>query len=131
MREIVYKFDNGTTSKVAVEDSFFEKYQALVKEQERVDRKETRQHCSLEQLLEYGWDREDTKADVACQLEQKEERTKLQQALHRLIDRQKKIVFLVIKKRKSMRKIGAGLGISGNAVYQSYIGAIQKLKKYF
>lgn len=95
MQEIIYKFDDGTTSKVEVKDSFFEQYQALIKEQNRIDRKEARRHCSLKKPLKCGWDREDIKADIAYQLEEKEEKARLRKALKKLTQRQRSVLILV------------------------------------
>ena len=129
MRGIIYKFDDGATTKVAVEDSFFEKYQSLVKGQEKVNRKETRRHYSLEQLLNYGWDREDTKADVAYQLELKEEKARLKEALKKLTKRQRSVLILSVMDKLSFREIGTKLGLHRDTVREYYLLAIKKLKK--
>ena len=130
MREIIYKFDDGTISKVEVEDSFFKEYQSLVKEQEKVNRKEMRRHCSLEQLLKCGWDREDTKADVAYQLELKEQKARLKEAFKKLTKRQRSVLILSVLDKLSFREIGAKFSLHKDTVREYYLLAIKKLKKF-
>lgn len=47
MKEIIYKFQDGTKQIVKVQDDFYENYEFMEKESKRQDRKETRRHIPL------------------------------------------------------------------------------------
>ena len=78
-----------------------------------IERRETRRHQSLEKSIEGGHEFVDHKADVEQNLEKKEEIEQLYKAL------------------KFLTEISEIMGINLYTVYEHYVTAKKKLKKFF
>ena len=89
-----------------------------------IERRETRRHQSLEKSIEGGHEFVDHKADVEQNLEKKEEIEQLYKAL-------KFLTRLHVLEQKTFQEISEIMGINLYTVYEHYVTAKKKLKKFF
>lgn len=120
MKEIVYKFCDGSVDKVLVEDSFYEVYMKLAKVDELNDVKETRRHISLEEMtdkdIELGTsedalsmliNEEEMQANIKIQEKEKE---RLLAKIRSLKLVQRKIIYKYFFLNENQQKIADDLG---------------------
>ena len=96
-----------------------------------IERRETRRHQSLEKSIEGGHEFIDYKADVEQSLESREEIEQLYKALKFLTKKQMYVVRLHILEQKTFQEISEIMGINLYTVYEHYVAAKKKLKKFF
>mgnify|MGYP001057377563 CR=1 FL=1 len=81
MKTIIYKFANGHKEELQVTDEVAEVFYELEKYEQRVNRKETRRHISLDMLQEAGFEFADLESDIesiCVSQEQEQESTQLE-----------------------------------------------------
>ena len=96
-----------------------------------IERRETRRHQSLEKSIESGHEFVDHKADVEQNLEKKEEIEQLYKALKFLTKKQMYVLRLHVLEQKTFQEISEIMGINLYTVYEHYVTAKKKLKKFF
>lgn len=96
-----------------------------------IERRETRRHQSLEKSIEGGHEFVDHKADVEQNLEKKEEIEQLYKALKFLTKKQMYVLRLHVLEQKTFQEISEIMGINLYTVYEHYVTAKKKLKKFF
>ena len=96
-----------------------------------IERSETRRHQSLEKSIESGHEFVDHKADVEQNLEKKEEIEQLYKALKFLTKKQMYVLRLHVLEQKTFQEISEIMGINLYTVYEHYVTAKKKLKKFF
>ena len=118
MKEIIYKFSDGTKKTILVEDKFYEEYEHLEVENKRTDRKETRRHISLNYLNEQGIDFESAESNPEDIIFTKELRNQVQKAIKTLNSKQRELVKNVYFEGKTLSEIAKEKGISKSAITQ-------------
>lgn len=129
MKTINYKFVDGTTKTINVEDSFYEEYEKLETETKRLDRKETRRHISMSVFDEKGIEFEDKSFDIEKSLINEENKNLVLQAIKNLNTKQQNLIFDVFYKDKTLSEIAKENGVSKSAITQQMQVILRKLKE--
>ena len=85
----------------------------------------------MEKSIEGGHEFVDHKADVEQNLEKKEEIEQLYKALKFLTKKQMYVLRLHVLEQKTFQEISEIMGINLYTVYEHYVTAKKKLKKFF
>ena len=96
-----------------------------------IDRKETRRHTSLDELIEKGHLIEDEDGDPVQHAIRMERILKMRKALSALTDKQFKAIWYVAVEGLNYVETGKLMGIRWETVRQYYKKAEEKIKKYF
>lgn len=129
MKEINFKFNDGTKSTVNVEDVFYNEYQKIEAESKRIDRKETRRHTSINVFEEQGIEFEDEGSSIEDNLLNKETKESVQNAIKQLSEKQQELVYQVFYLNKSLADIAKEKGVSKSAITQQMQVIYRKLKE--
>ncbi len=129
MKNINYKFVDGTTKTIEVEDKFYEEYEKLERETKRLDRKETRRHISINVFEEKGVEFEDESVDLENSLINKENKNQVLEAIKKLGPKQQKLILDVFYKGKTLSEIAKFNKVSKSAITQRMQLILRKLKK--
>lgn len=116
MKEIIYKFSDGTKKTIQVEDEFYGKYQAVEKETKSLERKETRRNVSLSIFEEKGIEFEDDSPSVDELFEHAELTKKIQLAITQLTEKQQDLVHKVFFCGEKPSNIAKELGINKSVI---------------
>lgn len=130
MKNIIYKFNDGTSNAVEVTDEFYSLYIEMEKETKNLERRETRRHQSLDKSIDNGFEVIDTSPNPEEVIIDKETKKQLKDALKKLTEKQRTVFFLYVEEKLSFAKIGEQIGISKDTVKEHYWSAIKKLKKF-
>ena len=96
-----------------------------------IDRRETRRHTSLDELIEKGRLIEDEDGDPVQYAMRMERILKMRKALSALTDKQFKAIWYVAVEGLNYVETGKLMGIRWETVRQYYKKAEEKIKKYF
>lgn len=129
MKEIIYKFQDGTKQVVKVEDNIYEQYKNLETEDKRVARRESRRHTSLNYLNEQGIDFEDKSGNLEKNLLNEEFKNQLQNAISLLNEKQQDLIQQVFYQNKILSDIAKEKGISKSAITQQMQVIYKKMKE--
>ena len=100
-------------------------------QEDLIDRKETRRHTSLDELIEKGHLIEDEDGDPVRYAMRMERILRMRKALSALTDKQFKAVWYVAVEGLNYVETGKLMGIRWETVRQYYKKAEEKIKKYF
>lgn len=128
MKEIIYKFQDGTKQIVKVQDDFYENYEFMEKESKRQDRKETRRHVPLSFFDEQGVEFEDIGTNIEESLIKDDIYSLLGQAVKLLNQKQQNLVYQVFYNNKSLTEIAKEQGVSKSAITQQMQVILKKLR---
>ena len=128
MKEIIYKFQDGTKQIVKVQDDFYKNYEFMEKESKRQDRKETRRHIPLSFFDEQGVEFEDIRTDIEVSLIKDDIYSLLGQAVKLLNQKQQNLVYQVFYSNKSLTEIAKKQGVSKSAITQQMQVILKKLR---
>ena len=128
MKEIIYKFQDGTKQIVKVQDDFYENYEFMEKESKRQDRKETRRHIPLSFFDEQGVELEDIGTNIEESLIKDDIYSLLGQAVKLLNQKQQNLVYQVFYNNKSLTEIAKEQGVSKSAITQQMQVILKKLR---
>ena len=128
MKEIIYKFQDGTKQIVKVQDDFYKNYEFMEKESKRQDRKETRRHIPLSFFDEQGVEFEDIRTDIEVSLIKDDIYSLLGQAVKLLNQKQQNLVYQVFYNNKSLTEIAKEQGVSKSAITQQMQVILKKLR---
>lgn len=128
MKEIIYKFQDGTKQIVKVQDDFYENYEFMEKESKRQDRKETRRHIPLSFFDEQGVEFEDIGTNIEESLIKDDIYSLLGQAVKLLNQKQQNLVYQVFYNNKSLTEIAKEQGVSKSAITQQMQVILKKLR---
>lgn len=129
MKEIIYKFQDGTKQTVKVQDDFYKNYEFMEKESKKQDRKETRRHISLSFFDEQGVEFEDIKTNIEESLIKDDIYSLLGQAVKLLNQKQQNLVYQVFYSNKSLTEIAKEQGVSKSAITQQMQVILKKLRE--
>lgn len=129
MKEIIYKFQDGTKQIVKVQDDFYKNYEFVEKESKRQDRKETRRHIPLSFFDEQGVEFEDIKTNIEECLIKDDIYSLLGQAVKLLNQKQQNLVYQVFYSNKSLTEIAKEQGVSKSAITQQMQVILKKLRE--
>lgn len=129
MKEIIYKFQDGTKQVVKIEDDIYEQYENLDTQEKRVDRRESRRHTSLNYLNEQGIDFEDESGNLEKNLLNDEFKNQLQNAISLLNEKQQDLIQQVFYQNKTLSDIAKEKGISKSAITQQMQVIYKNLKE--
>lgn len=129
MKNIKYKFVDGTIKTIEVEDSFYEEYQKLEAETKSLERKETRRHISINVFEEKGIEFEDESFDLENSLINEENKNQVLAAIKKLNSRQQNLIWEVFYKGKTLSEIAKTNGVSKSAITQQMQLILKKLKE--
>ena len=129
MKEIIYKFQDGTKQIVKVQDDFYKNYEFMEKESKRQDRKETRRHIPLSFFDEQGVEFEDIRTDIEVSLIKDDIYSLLGQAVKLLNQKQQNLVYQVFYSNKSLTEIAKKQGVSKAAITQQMQVILKKLRE--
>lgn len=128
MKEIIYKFQDGTKQIVKVQDDFYENYEFMEKESKRQDKKETRRHIPLSFFDEQGVEFEDIGTNIEESLIKDDIYSLLGQAVKLLNQKQQNLVYQVFYNNKSLTEIAKEQGVSKSAITQQMQVILKKLR---
>ena len=129
MKNIKYKFVDGTIKTIEVEDSFYEEYQKLETETKSLERKETRRHISISVFEEKGIEFEDESFDLENSLINEENKNQVLAAIKKLNSRQQNLILEVFYKGKTLSEIAKTNGVSKPAITQQMQLILRKMKE--
>lgn len=119
-------FDGNKNIPVEVSEEIAKALQELDSEEQRIKRKEScRQVASLEQLLDEGFDFEESSNDRLTD----EQITKVRDALEHLTTDQQWLVEQVFYENRTQAEIARELGVSKAAITQRLERIFEKMKK--
>lgn len=130
MQIIKYEFIDGTISKVLVNDTFYQIYQALLLIEIHNNKRETRRHISLDYLYSNGIDYPSTAPNPCAFLITQEHNRKIKQVLSKLTKKQKQLLYLVVFEKQSLRQIAKVNHITHQTLSRRLAHAYKKLKKF-
>lgn len=130
MAVILYRFVDGHTEEIEVTDEFAAEYAAMEHRDKLTERKETRRHQSLDKSLEHGFDVPDLRIDIPAEIERKEEKSRLHNALRHLTDKQRKLLQEVYFNDVSQAEIAKREGVGKTAVNNRLSRILAQLKKF-
>ena len=132
-KEISVWFDDETARAIdEANDPKITQFYILDKHKEDlIDRKETRRHTSLDELIEKGHLIEDEDGDPIQYAMRMERILKMRKALSSLTDKQFKAIWYVAVEGLTYVETGKLMGIRWETVRQYYKKAEEKIKKYF
>lgn len=132
-KEISVWLDDETARAIdEANDPEITQFYILDKHQEDlIDRKETRRHTSLDELVEKGHLIEDEDGDPVQYAMRMERILRMRKALSALTDKQFKAVWYVAVEGLNYVETGKLMGIRWETVRQYYKKAEEKIKKYF
>lgn len=129
MKEIIYKFQDGTKQTVKVQDDFYKNYELMEKESKKQDRKETRRHIPLSFFDEQGVEFEDIGTNIEESLIKDDIYSFLGQAVKLLNQKQQHLIYQVFYDNKSLTEIAKEQGISKSAITQQMQVILKKLRE--
>lgn len=129
MKEINFKFNDGTRSTVKVQDEFYNEYEKLEVESKRIERKETRRHISINEFEEQGIEFEDENCSIESNLLDKERKEVVYSAIKKLAQKQQELVYQVFYLNKSLSEIAKEKGVSKSAITQQMQVICKHLKE--
>ena len=129
MKNIKYKFVDGTIKTIEVEDKFYEEYQKLETETKSLERKETRRHISMNVFEEKGIEFKDESSDLENSLIDEENKNQVLEAIKKLNSRQQNLILEVFYKGKTLSEIAKANEVSKSAVTQQMQVILRKLKE--
>ena len=129
MKEINFKFNDGTKSTVNVDDEFYKEYEKLEVESKRIERKETRRHISIYEFEEQGIEFEDENCSIESNLLDKERKEVVHSAIKKLAPKQQELVYQVFYLNKSLSEIAKEKGVSKSAITQQMQVICKRLKE--
>ena len=132
-KEISVWLDDETARAIdEANDPEITQFYILDKHQEDlINRKETRRHTSLDELIEKGHLIEDEDGDPVQYAVRMERILRMRKALSALTDKQFKAVWYVAVEGLNYVETGKLMGIRWETVRQYYKKAEEKIKKYF
>lgn len=130
MKNIKYKFVDGTTKTIEVEDKFYEEYQKLETETKSLERKETRRHVSMSVFGDKGFEFEDKSCGLEELLIDQENKIVVLEAIKTLNPRQQNLIKLVFYENKSLTEIAKEQSVSKSAITQQLQVVLRKMKKF-
>lgn len=121
-------FDGNKHIPVEVSENFAKAFQQMEKEDALTERKETRRHESLDELISKGYEfvQEEPEENEWMQ----EMLKKLPEALKQLTDEQLWLIEQVFYFNRNQTDIGNELGISQQAIQRRLERILKKLKKF-
>lgn len=121
-------FDGNKHIHVEVSEDFAKAFQQMEKEDALTERKETRRHESLDELISKGYEfvQEEPEENEWMQ----EMLKKLPEALKQLTDEQLWLIEQVFYFNRNQTDIGNELGISQQAIQRRLERILKKLKKF-
>ena len=129
MKEIIYKFQDGTKQTVKVQDDFYKNYEFMEKESKKQERKETRRHIPLSFFDEQGVEFEDIGTNIEESLIKDDIYSFLGQAVKLLNQKQQHLIYQVFYDNKSLTEIAKEQGISKSAITQQMQVILKKLRE--
>lgn len=129
MEKIRYEFNDGTISEVEVSDEFYMQHLLLECKEEQANRRETRRHSSLEQLVEDGYPIVEQSGDPLELLIRQEDEDRLLNAMSELLPEQRNLLTKIFFEKKLPSDIAKEDGITNQAVYNRLSKIYTKLKK--
>lgn len=129
MKEIIYKFQDGTKQVVKIEDGIYEQYENLETQEKRVDRRESRRHTSLNYLNEQGIDFEDERCNLEKSFIDRDSSEQLHKAILLLNEKQQDLIQQVFYQNKTLSDIAKEKGISKSAITQQMQVIYKKMKE--
>ena len=129
MKEINYKFSDGTKQTVKVSDEFYSVYEQMNNEEKSNNRKETRRHISMDYLNENNMQFSAPAINLFDQLIASIDSEKLNNAISKLNPMQQTLLRRVYFFNETMASISRELGISKSAVTQQMKVVLAHLKK--
>ena len=98
-------------------------------EEQNVDRRESRRHCSLEQAMEEGEQFGTNEYNSAVEMMKREDNERLYNALEMLTDKQYQAIWRYAVDGLTFEEIGEEMGIRWETVREHYKSALKKLRK--
>ena len=98
-------------------------------EEQNVDRRESRRHCSLEQAMEEGEQFGTNEYNPAVEMKKREDNERLYNALEMLTDKQYQALWRYAVDGLTFEEIGEEMGIRWETVREHYKSALKKLRK--
>ena len=141
-KKVIYKVTTKYSIEIETENINEEKLiEELNKEFERQLKKDKTYHArtvSLEYLNQkYGFELADTSLSEdeielieQQELEKEEFNKKLHEAIDKLTEKQRKVIYMYFWENKTIREIAKELGVYFTTVEESYQSALKKIKKF-
>ena len=98
-------------------------------EEQNADRRETRRHCSLDQVMEEGEQFGTDEYNPAVEMKKRENNERLYEAMRALTDKQYQALWRYAVDGLTFEEIGEEMGIRWETVREHYKSALKKLRK--
>ncbi len=130
MKTYTYKFADGTTSVVEVEDELYDLLIEMDKEEKYGNRRETRRHVSLETLTEMNVEPSYTDEYNFDEIFGGMENEQLQEAILQLLPTQQDLLNRLFVERQTVSEIAASDGVAVCSISNRLARIYKKLKNF-
>ena len=125
---IKYKFVTGENVEIQVSNDIAEAALEIERETLNSDRRETRRHNSVENIIGQGLQFEDKDIDISAIFEQKQINELLQNALDKLLPNQKNLIQKIFFEELSITQTAIAEGVCESAIRNRLKKIYKKLK---
>lgn len=130
MKLYTYKFVDGTTSTVMVEDDLYDLLVEMDRQEKYGNRRETRRHVSLEKLVEQNVEPTVNDKYFVDEILGDVQDERLQSALKMLTENQRNVFMRIAIDGLSFRKLAREQGLNKDTIRGQFIAAKEKIKKF-
>lgn len=131
MKSYTYKFADGTTSTVEVEDSLYEILTEMDKQEKYGNRRETRRHVSLDQLVEQGVEPTVNNGCIIDEILGQIEDWGLSDIISVMTSAQKRLIKQIYVEGLSQQEIAEIEGVKQQAISNRLRKIHRKIQRYF
>ncbi|MDD4351292.1 MAG: sigma-70 family RNA polymerase sigma factor [Clostridia bacterium] len=130
MKEINYKFVDGTNKTIKVDEKFYKNYEEIETQTKKIERKETRRQISLSSFIEKGIEFEDKDSYIEENFIKQETKEEIINAIRQLNKKQQDLVYQVFYLNKSLSEVAREKNISKSTITQQMQHIYKKMKDF-
>jgi len=130
MKEINYKFVDGTNKTIKVDEKFYKNYEEIETQTKKIERKETRRQISLSSFIEKGIEFEDEDSYIEENFIEQEKKEEIINAIRQLNKKQQDLVYQVFYLNKSLSEVARETKVSRSAITQQMKTILKNLKEF-
>ncbi|MDR0850767.1 MAG: sigma-70 family RNA polymerase sigma factor [Christensenellaceae bacterium] len=130
MKQIIYRFCDGTKNTVDVTYEVYEIHKEIEQMEKRNHWKETRRHISMTVFNDNGIEFEDPDSDIVENIIKEEEEQKLKYAISQLLPQQQDLIEKIFYSGKTITEIAKDEGVSKPAILDRLSKIYKKMKRF-
>jgi len=130
MKQINYKFVDGTNKTIQADEKFYKDYEELETQTKKIDRRETRRQVSINRFTEKGIDFEDKDSCIEENFINEQMKEEIQKSINELTPKQQDLVYQVFYLNKSLSEVARETKVSRSAITQQMKTILKNLKEF-